>query len=163
MTNFAKPDQELDTADLSILSVIQADNHLSHATIGEQVGLSTSAVRRRIRAMEQNGVIVGNMAVLDPERFGVTLILELAFIAETPERYTALDALIKTSPHIQQSYHVAGEIDYILIVHGPSLRWYEDWVGEHFTSNEHIKRVNTRVVWSRRKFDPSITFGEVLR
>lgn len=150
----------MDPADISILSIIQTDNHLSHAAIGDQIGLSTSAVRRRIRAMEQSGIIASNIAVLDPERFGVTLILELAFDSETPERYSALDTFIENSPHIQQSYHVAGEVDYILIVHGPSLRWYEDWVGEHFTSNTHIKRVNTRVVWSRRKFDPSITFSK---
>jgi len=160
LNNFAEGLKSLDPADISILSIIQTDNHLSHAAIGDQVGLSTSAVRRRIRAMEQSGIIVGNIAVLDPERFGVTLILELAFDSETPERYSALDAFIEDSPHVQQSYHVAGEIDYILVVQGPSLRWYENWVGEHFTSNAHIKRVNTRVVWSRRKFDPSITFSQ---
>lgn len=160
MNNFADGTKALDPADISILSIIQTDNHLSHAAIGDQVGLSTSAVRRRIRAMERSGIIVDNIALLDPEHFGITLILELAFDSETPERYSALDAFIEDSPHVQQSYHVAGEIDYILIVHGPSLRWYEDWVGAHFTSNAHIKRVNTRVVWSRRKFDPSIAFSQ---
>ena len=157
MNNFATSSHGLDRADLKILAIIQTNNQLSHAEIGERVGLSTSAVRRRIRAMENNGTIVGNIALLDPEFFGVTLIVELAFTTETKESYRNLDALIASSAYIQQSYHVAGDIDYVLIVHGPSLRWYEEWVGEHFTDDPNIRRVNTRVVWSRRKFKPAIS------
>ena len=126
------------------------------AAIGDEIGLSTSAVRRRVRAMELDGVIVGNISLVEPEIFGVTLILELAFVAESKESYQVLDNFIQGSPNIQQSYHVAGDIDYVLIVHGPSLAWYEQWVHEHFTGDENIKRVNTRVVWSRRKFDPAL-------
>lgn len=161
MNKIAISGVSLDPADLNILAIIQLDNQLSHAAIGDKVGLSTSAVRRRIRAMEEAGIISGNIAVVDPELFGVVLILEIALDFETPERYAALDNLIEDSAHVQQCYHVSGEMDYILIVHGPSLRWYEQWLGEHFTSNEDIKRVNTRVVWSRRKFDPSVSFQAV--
>ena len=158
MNKPATTQTSLDQFDLKILTILQSNNQGSHAEIGAQVGLSTSAVRRRIRAMEENGTILSNIALVDPESFGVMLVMEIAFAMEAPESYSRLDKLIERSPYIQQSYHVAGDIDYILIVHGPSLRWYEEWVLEHFTSDENIKRVNTRVVWSRRKFNPAIAF-----
>jgi len=157
MNKLAGSARNLDQFDLKILNVIQTDNRLSHADIGRQVGLSTSAIRRRIRTMTDNGTIIANIALVEPELFGVTLIMELAFLTETPESYRDFDALIAESLYIQQGYHVAGDIDYVLIVHGPSLRWYEEWVSEYFTSDRNIKRVSTRVVWSRRKFDPSIS------
>ena len=55
-----------------------------------------------------------------------------------------------------QSYHVSGATDYILIVQGPSLQWYEDWAKENIMSIGAIQRHDTAVVWSCKKFETAL-------
>ena len=156
MTKFAiSPD--LDSFDLGILAAVQADNQLTHAQIGAQAGLSASAVRRRLAVLRASGVIRRDCALLDPDAFGVTLIVDISFGEETPEQYAAFDAQMRSLAPVQFSYHVAGETDYVLIVHGPSLKWYEEWAKEVLMSNPVIRRYSTRVAWSYKKFDPTIS------
>lgn len=147
---------QLDDFDRAILEIVQVDASLTHAEIGEQVHLSASSVRRRLAALRSCGVIRRDVSLVDPERFGVTLIVTLTFEEESLEAYEALDRQIQIMPEIKQSYHVAGSDDYVLIVHGPSLQWYEDWAKATFMSNPALKRYSTSVVWSCKKFETAI-------
>lgn len=144
---------ELDDLDRRILGVVQRDNQLTNAEIGERIGLSTSSVRRRLAQMRESGVIIADVARLHPDDVGVTLIVTISFATETPEDYAAFDKQMQALPPVQQSYHIAGENDYILIVHGPNLQWYEDWAKDALMSNPIIRRYSTQVVWSCKKFD----------
>ena len=69
----------LDSFDLAILEILQGDNTTPQRLIGERVNLSAAAVHRRIKRMEAEGVIVGNIASLDPTRVGrpITIIVEV--------------------------------------------------------------------------------------
>ena len=147
---------KLDDFDKNILSIVQDDNQLSHSEIGKQVGLSTSAVRRRLSNLRKSGIIHKDVSLVKPDRFGVTLIVTLSFGEESIEAYDALDQLVLECQEVQQSYHVAGSNDYIMIVHGPNLVWYEDWSKRMFMSNSAIRRYSTSVVWSCRKFQTKI-------
>lgn len=147
---------DLDEFDRKILMAMQRNNQASHASIGEGVGLSASAVRRRLSVMRQRGVIHRDMTVMHPDFHGVTLIVSLSFSDESPELYEAFDAQMAQTPEVQQSFHVAGDEDYVLIVHGPNLRWYEDWSKKTFMANPAIRRYSTKVVWSCKKYDPAM-------
>ncbi|MBL4871333.1 MAG: Lrp/AsnC ligand binding domain-containing protein [Robiginitomaculum sp.] len=94
--------------------------------------------------------------MVKPDHFSVTLIVTLSFGVESIKAYDAFDQLVLESPEIQQSYHVAGSNDYILIIHGPSLIWYEEWAKHMFMSNPAIRRYSTAVVWSCKKFQTKI-------
>lgn len=157
MTINAKAAKDLDRFDHAILAEVQNDNQLTHAEIGARVGLSTSAVRRRLKALNASGVILNNVALLDPDMFGVTLIVEIAFLEERPGHYDAFNQKMQALPNVLQSYSVAGQSDYILIVLGPSLQWYEKWSTETFMGDPNIRRASTRVAWSCKKNMPFIT------
>ena len=129
----------LDDFDKNILSIVQDDNQLSHSEIGKRVGLSTSAVRRRLSHLRISGIIFKDVSLVKPDHFSVTLIVTLSFGVESIKAYDAFDQLVLESPEIQQSYHVAGSNDYILIIHGPSLIWYEEWAKHMFMSNPAIR------------------------
>jgi Lrp/AsnC family transcriptional regulator, leucine-responsive regulatory protein len=152
MTKFATV-LELDHFDRGILQIVQANNQLSHAAIGQKVGLSASAVRRRLTAMRASGVIERDVSVLAREAAGITLIVSLNFAYETPAIYAAFDDQMRALPEVTQCYHVAGPIDYILVIAAPSLEWYEDWSKKQFMANEAIARYDTTVVWSCKKFE----------
>ncbi len=143
----------LDDLDRSILRIVQRDNQLTNAEIGERIGLSTSSVRRRLTQMREDGVIAADVSRLHPDDVGVTLIVTVSFATETPEDYNAFDEQMRALAPVQQSYHIAGENDYILIVHGPNLQWYEEWAQDALMSNPIIRRYSTQVVWSCKKFD----------
>lgn len=147
---------DLDSFDLRILDIVQRDASLTHHEIGEKVGLSASAVRRRLTALRSNGVICADVSLLDPNRSGVILIVMLSFGEESPEIYDAFDQQMRSLPEVKQSYHVAGVNDYTLVVHGPSLQWYEDWSKATLMNNPAIRRYETMVVWSCKKFETAL-------
>ena len=158
MTNTTNTDMlGIDNADRAILRLVQVDNQITHAAIGERIGLSTSAVRRRLVSLRQNGYIEKDVSILKAGAFGVTLIVHIAFGEDTAEGYEQFDEHIKTLASVKQSYHVSGPTDYILIVQGPNLQWYEAWAKKHIMSFPAIKRHDTSVVWSCKKFDTSIS------
>jgi Lrp/AsnC family transcriptional regulator, leucine-responsive regulatory protein len=144
---------ELDRFDRDILRIVQENNQLSHAAIGEQVGLSGSAVRRRLAALRAAGIIERDVSVLASRSAGITLIVSVTFGHETPALYAAFDDQMRTLPEVTQCYHVAGAVDYVLVVSAPSLEWYEDWSKAQFMANEAVARYETTVVWSCKKFE----------
>ena len=146
----------MDDFDRRILNLVQKDNQLTHAEMGAQIGLSTSSVRRRLTKLRKDGVIVEDVSRLDADTHGVTLIVSLSFREESPETYALFDAQMRSEAPVKQCYHVAGEEDYILIVHGPSLTWYEDWSKQTLMANPAVRRYSSTVVWTCKKFDTSI-------
>lgn len=142
--------------DRRILALVQANNQRTHAEIGAEIGLSTSSVRRRLAKLRDEGVIVADIAQLDADAHGVTLIVSVSFREESPETYDQFDQHMRAERPVKQCYHVAGEDDYMLVVHGPSLSWYEDWSKQVLMANSAIRRYSTTVVWSCKKFDTAI-------
>lgn len=147
----------LDNFDREILRIVQANNLITHTKIGEKVGLSTSAVRRRLSILRENGTIIKDVALVKRDNLDVTVIISVSFKEDTVEGYDAFDKQMASLPNVKQSYHVSGSTDYVLIVHGPSLTWYEDWAKTHLMSNPAILRHDTSVIWSCKKFETSIS------
>ena len=161
MPNIAtKPKMELDDFDRAILNFVQKNNLPSHAEIGEAVGLSGSAVRRRLTFLRNNGVIKKDVSILDTDALGVTLFVSVTFEKESPAIYDAFEKQAASLAEVQQCYHVAGAADYLLVVNAPSLPYYEKWSKEQFMSNEAIRRYDTTVAWSCKKFETFIDMSE---
>lgn len=147
---------EMDSFDRKLLALMQQDNQRTHSAMGDEIGLSASAVRRRLAKLRADGVIERDVALLRQNGMGVRLIVTVTFGHETVEAFDAFDRQIVETPEILQGYHVAGTEDYVLIVHGPNLHWYENWSKQAFMANPAIRRYDTRVVWSCKKFETSI-------
>ncbi|WP_422345349.1 Lrp/AsnC family transcriptional regulator [Parasphingorhabdus sp.] len=147
---------DLDDFDRRILKIVQSDNQRTHADIGEAVGLSASAVRRRLKLLRDTGFIEKDVAVLRSGEIGVRLIVLVSFQNESIEAFDAFDEQIRVTPEILQGYHISGPVDYCLVVQGPSLEWYEDWGKQTFMSNPAIRRYDSHVIWSCKKFETAI-------
>jgi len=146
----------VDQLDRQILRIVQNDNQRTHQSIGDEIGLSASAVRRRLTQMRKSGVIERDVSIVNSSSYGVRFIVTVSFREETVDTYDQFDKQIRSTPEILQGYHVAGTDDYVLIVQGPSLEWYEAWSKESFMNNPAIKRYDTRVVWSCKKFETAL-------
>lgn len=148
--------KSLDDFDRAILRSTQIDNQKTHAALGKEIGLSGSAVRRRLADLRASGIIAADVSLIDGSTLGVTLIIQLSFDNDTPEAYDEFDLAMRSLPNVKQSYHVSGSMDYVLIVQGESLAWYEEWAKQNLMSNSNIKRHDTSVVWSCKKFDTTL-------
>ncbi len=147
---------QLDGFDRAILEIVQQDNQLTHSQIGERVGLSNSAVRRRLNLLRDAGVIARDVSILNADQFGVTLIVSVTFAEDSPQAYSDFDAKMVANPHVKQVYHVSGTTDYVLIVQGPSLSWYEEWAKQTLMGDSNLRRHDTSVVYSCKKFETGI-------
>ncbi|MFT6533204.1 MAG: DNA-binding Lrp family transcriptional regulator [Limimaricola cinnabarinus] len=109
---------EIDRIDRAILAALQADGRLSNAQLSEKVNLSPSACHRRVRALEQSGLIRGYVALLDPRGMGrpVTVFVEITLSGQADELLDAFEAAVARIPDVLECHLMAGTADYLLKV-----------------------------------------------
>lgn len=143
---------ELDNFDLTILAIVQRDNQRSHGSIGTEVNLSASAVRRRLSAMREAGVIIADVALTDPAKRGLTFITSVTFDREDLQAYERFEETMLAEPAVAQCYSVSGDYDFILLVYAETPAAYAAWGKRVLMSNPAIGRYSTAIVWSQVKF-----------
>ena len=143
----------LDQFDRAILDILQRDNRTPQREIGEAVALSAPAVQRRIRRMEEAGVIAANVALVDPASVGrpITILVELEVESERPERIAALKQRLSAAPEVQQCYYVTGEADFVVVLTVATMSEYEALTSSLLLADDNVKRFRTLVVMDRVK------------
>ena len=106
----------LDSVDAKILDLIQVDAGLSVAEIAERVGLSSSPAWRRIKRLEDTGVIQRRVTLLDREKLGLDfeVYAEIKLALPTKENLDAFDAAVQDWPEVVHCSTVTGAMDYVL-------------------------------------------------
>lgn len=148
-----------DSFDDAILAIVQLDNQMSHAAIGAQVNLSASAVRRRLKAMRDNGTIVADVALVDPARQGLSFIVQVYFEREDPQAIAAFIAQMQAETKVSQCYSVSGECDFWLVDHAQTPQAFEAWGQAALMANPKIRRYSTSLVWSWQVFRTAVSPG----
>ncbi|QNK64266.1 Lrp/AsnC family transcriptional regulator [Pedobacter sp. PAMC26386] len=152
---------ELDGFDIAILNILQLDNTTPQREIGDTINLSAAAVNRRIKRMQDTGVIQANVAVINPAKVGhpITLIIEVEieneqinFIEEAKEKFI-------TCAEVQQCFYVTGEADFILIISVANMEEYGHFTKRMFFRNSNVKRFKTFVTMDRVKVGLSISLN----
>lgn len=132
--------------------MLQQDTRHTSEEIGAAVGLSATAVQRRLKRLRESGAIRREIAVLDPAALGgrITLIVTLKISRAQPQEIDALKQRMRTLPEVQQCYHTMGESDFVLIVTAKDVEAYEAFTQRafyddpnitHFTSNLAMESV----------------------
>lgn len=138
---------DLDAFDRSILRILQKDARTPQREIGRAVNLSAPAVQRRIKRLEEQGVIAETVARVAPEAVGlpVTLIVEVELVSETLQDIDEMKNRLSAAPEVQQCYYVTGEADFIVVVIMESMAAYEDFTRRHFFQHGNVKKFRTFV------------------
>lgn len=118
---------EIDTLDHKILDSLQRDATLSLDALGAQVGLSRNACWRRIKALEDAGVITGRVATLDAAAlgFGLTVFMQIKTSSHTAEWLTKFSSATKALPEIQGVYRMSGDLDYLIRARVADMAGYD--------------------------------------
>lgn len=117
----------LDRIDRKIIAALQADATLSLAQIADKVGLTQTPCWKRIRKLENSGVIIGRVALVDPDRIGVGLIafLEIGVAEHTAASRATFAAAVASMPEALEVYRTAGDADYMMKVALPDMRAFD--------------------------------------
>ena len=107
---------QIDAIDWAILAVLQADASLAVHEVGERVGLSSNACWRRIRRLEDSGVIAKRVALVDPVKLGLntTVFVAIKTGRHDPEWLETFSRGVATIDEITECHRMAGEVDYLL-------------------------------------------------
>ncbi|MBJ2347757.1 MULTISPECIES: Lrp/AsnC family transcriptional regulator [Pseudomonas] len=121
---------KLDGYDRKILTALQRDGRLSNVQLAEEIGLSPSPCLRRVRMLEEAGVIRGYQAILDRDEvgLGMTIFVGIKVERHTDERAEAFRQAVTALPEVISAFLVSGESDFLLQVVVPDLRAYDRFV-----------------------------------
>lgn len=142
----------LDDFDHRLLDLLQQDAGRTLTSLGDTVGLSASAVQRRITRYREHGLL-REVAVLDPAALpGTTLALVWVTMERDSRRlHAAFRARMRAAPEVQQCYALAGEWDYAVILAASSLAAYRETAERLFVDEGNIRRYDTHIVFEAVK------------
>jgi DNA-binding Lrp family transcriptional regulator len=143
----------LDDLDHRLLASLQQDAGRTLHELGDVVGLSPSAVQRRITRYRTAGLIARQIAVLDPEgvRGTVLAAVLVTLERESTREHTAFQNRMRAAPQVQQCYSLAGERDYLVMVVAGGMSECRDAVDSLFMDVSNVKRYTTHLVFKAVK------------
>ena len=146
--------QALDELDIRILAILQSDASISNQTLAEHVFTSTATTLRRVRTLEESGVIERTVAILSPEKLGasITAIAEITLDVQNAESFDSFDALINAELAVTQAYRTAPSVDFTLVLTVRDMAAYNALVQRLFTAANNVRNVRSRFVTKRSKF-----------
>ncbi|MEL6508851.1 MAG: Lrp/AsnC family transcriptional regulator [Pseudomonadota bacterium] len=117
----------MDDIDRRILSVLQRDATISMDALSELVHLSRNACWRRVKQMEEAGILKARVALVDPEALGLGLsvFVMIRTASHEPEWLERFEAAVKTLPEIIGAHRMSGDLDYVLRVCVASVKDYD--------------------------------------
>lgn len=129
----AKP--RLDAIDIRILKVLQQAADISNIDLAERVGLSPTPCLRRVRILEEAGIIRTRVTLLDPKVLGlsVSVFVSVTLEKQVKERLQEFEAEVRRRPEVVECYLMTGESDYLLRIVVPDLATYERFLKDSLT------------------------------
>ena len=140
---------ELDRYDRQILEVLQSDGRISNQDLADRIGLSPSPCLRRVRTLEESGLITGYRALLDAKKLGLSLmaLIGISMDQHTPERFANLETSIAEIPEILECLLITGQqSDYQLKVVVRDMDAYQDLLLNKITRIQGVTGVHTSFV-----------------
>jgi DNA-binding Lrp family transcriptional regulator len=155
--------ESFDALDAKILALIQEDAGLSVAEVAERVGLSSSPCWRRIKRMEEAGVITGRATLLDREKLGLNfeVYATLKLSLPTKENLDAFEAAIRSWPEVVQCATVTGEADYVMRVITRDMHAFDEFLREKVLALGVVSNVQSRIVMRSVKNSTAVPLGLV--
>ncbi|MFP5382955.1 MAG: Lrp/AsnC family transcriptional regulator [Gammaproteobacteria bacterium] len=141
-----------DRTDRRILAELQQDGGLTNQELAERVGLSPSPCLRRVKAMEEAGVIRKRVTLLDRKALGLSLtaLIQISMDRHTPERFAHFEQAVQQFPEVQSCFLITGsDADYQLMVTVPDMDAYQEFLLNKITRIEGVSGVHSSFVMRR--------------
>ena len=153
---------QLDRYDRQILDVLQSDGRISNQDLADRIALSPSSCLRRLRALEESGLITGYRALLDARKLGLSLmaLIHISMDAHTPERFTHFEAAIAHIPEVLECLLITGQAaDYQLKVVVADMDAYQELLLNRITRIPGVTGVHSSFVLRRVIANTALPLG----
>lgn len=143
---------ELDRYDRQILQVLQEDGRISNQELADRIGLSPSPCLRRVRALEESGIVTGYRALLNAKSLGYTLmaLIYISMDAHTPERFENFDQAVRQIPEVLECLLITGQdADYQIKVIVKDMDAFQELLLNRITRIQGVTGVHSSFVLRR--------------
>ncbi|ARV19480.1 Leucine-responsive regulatory protein [Curvibacter sp. AEP1-3] len=143
---------EIDRIDQQILEILQVDGRIANQDLADRIGLSPSPCLRRVRALEESGLITGYRAMLDAKKLGLSLIalVHISMDRHTPERFANFEASVGVLPEVLECLLITGQdADYQIKVAVKDMDHYQTLLLNKLTRIEGVTGVHSSFVLRR--------------
>jgi len=148
----------LDATDWRILKELQANGRITNVELARKVGISPPPCLRRVRALEQAGMIAGYFALLDEKSLGFEVIAfaMVGLHSQAEADLRAFENRVLAWPLVRECYMLSGETDFLLKCVAPDLTAFQDFVIAELTAAPNVASVKTTLVIRNVKFEPGV-------
>lgn len=154
---------DLDDLDRKILTSLQENARISNAELAETVGLSPSPCWRRVRALEEAGVVRKYATILEPRVIGlpVSVFVSITLEKQVEDWLGRFESALQDRPEVMECYLMTGEFDYLLRVVVPDLEAYEKFVLEHLTRIPGIAGIKSSFALKQVQYKTALPLGHL--
>ncbi|MFT4716878.1 MAG: DNA-binding Lrp family transcriptional regulator [Paracoccaceae bacterium] len=154
------PGSKLDPIDRKILAELQADGRMTNVELARRVGISAPPCLRRVRGLEENGLIKGYHADVNARELGfeVQVFAMVGLHSQAEVDLSAFEEKCRNWPLVRECHMLNGEIDFILKCVAPDLSTFQSFLTEGLTSADNVASVKTSLVIRGAKDDPGVPF-----
>src|ERR1700724_4656297 len=153
---------KLDKIDRRILRDLQADGRMTNVELARRAGISAPPCLRRVRALEEAGLIRGYHADLAPEALGyaVTVFAQVGLSSQAEADLQSFEHLVGTWPEVREAYMLAGETDFLSKIVAPDWDSYQRFLSTKLTAAPNVRHVKSALMLRLSKSDPGIPITE---
>ena len=151
----------LDSIDRKLLAELQAEGRVTNVDLARRVGLTAPPCLRRVRALEEEGVIRGYHADLNASKLGfaITVFAMVSLRSQAEEDLRAFEEHINTLPEVRECHMLNGEIDFILKIVSRDLQSFQEFLTSKLTPAPNVASVKTSLTIRTAKHEPGVPLG----
>ena len=151
----------LDSIDRRLLAELQDEGRVTNVDLARRVGLTAPPCLRRVRALEEAGVIRGYHADLDASSLGftITVFAMVSLKSQAEEDLRAFENHIKGLPEVRECHMLNGEIDFILKIVSKDLQSFQEFLTSKLTPAPNVASVKTSLTIRTAKNEPGVPLG----
>lgn len=150
----------LSSADRKLLAALQQDATLSQIELAERSGLSRTSVWRRIRELEDSGVIASNVALLNPKELGLQIhvLLSVTMVAHSDKVRQSFESHVEGLPEVMECFSVSGERDYVLQIISRDMESYNEFLNSRVLHHPSVHSASSAFALRRVKYTTALPF-----
>lgn len=154
----------LSSIDARLLELLQQNARLSNVVLARRVGLSPSACLRRVRALEERGLIRSFVTILDPRRLGlgVSVFIQVSLEKKDEATLKRFERVMAQRSEVMECYLMTGDSDYLLRVVVPDVAAFERFLMEHVTKIPGIGTIKSSFTLKQVKYTTSLPLDTAL-
>ena len=151
---------DLSASDHKLLTALQQDVTLSQIELAERSGLSRTSVWRRIRELEEAGVIAEKVALLNPKSLGLQIhvLLSVTMVAHSDKIRQSFERHVQGLPEVMECFSVSGDRDYVLQIISHDMESYNEFLNTRILHHDSVHSASSSFALRRVKYTTALPF-----